>query len=113
MRSLLAGGRIPLIKDEDSWHYGLTSALKGELEDADKGGSGLSYEDYLRIFMMLTGKENITLRAMNMVEADIRSTPGNSAFRLDGCYVEIEAHMQFDSTRYGYVYEIARRKKYH
>lgn len=113
VRSLLAGGRIPLIKDEDSWHYGLTSALKGELEDADKGGSGLSYEDYLRIFMMLTGKENITLRAMNMVEADIRSTPGNSAFRLDGCYVEIEAHMQFDSTRYGYVYEIARRKKYH
>ena len=112
VKSLLAGGRIPLMKDEDSWHYGLGTALKGELQDAGKGGDGLSYEDYMRIMMMLTGKETITMRAMNMVEADIRSTPGNAAFRLDGCYVEMEAYMQFYSS-YGYMYEIIRRKKYH
>lgn len=112
VKSLLAGGRIPLMKDKDSWHYGLGSALKGDLQDEDKGGDGLSYEDYLRIMMMLTGKETITMRAMNMVEADIRSTPGNAAFRLDGCYVEIEAYMQFYSS-YGYMYEITRHKKYH
>lgn len=112
MKTLLAGGRIPLLKDGESWHYGLESALKGELGDAGDGDRGLSYEDYLRILMMLGDKEILTMRAMNMVEADIRNTPGNSAFRLDGCYVELEARLHFYST-YGYSYEITRRKKYH
>lgn len=111
LKTLLAGGRVPLLKDEDSWHYGLEAALKGELRDQGRGDKGLTYEDYLRIMMMLGDKETLTLRAMNMVEADIRSTPGNSAFRLDGCYVELEARLEFCS-RYGYSYEITRRKKY-
>ena len=48
---------------------------------------------------------------MNMVEADIRTTPGNAAFRLDGCYdwVEFEAKVK---SRYGYEYSIRRGKEY-
>lgn len=111
VKSLLAGGRIPLLKDDSSWHYGLSAALKGDLEDTEEEGRGLGYEDYLRILMMLTDEDTLTARAMNMVEADIRSTPGNAAFRLDGCYTEIEAAMRFRSPR-GYSYEIIRRKKY-
>lgn len=111
VRSLLAGGQIPLMKDKDSWHYGLTSALEGELEDATREGEGLGYEDYLRILMMLTDGDELTARAMNMVEADIRSTSGNSVFRLDGCYVELEAYLRFLSVR-GSSLEITRQKKY-
>lgn len=113
VKSLLAGGRIPLIKDKDSWHYGLTSALSGKLEDAEKPGhgDGLDYEDYLRIMMMLTDKADLTARAMNLVEAEIRCTPGNSAFRLDGCYVEVEACLRFVGIR-GSILEVTRGKKY-
>ena len=112
VKSLLNGGRIPLIKDDESWHYGLWSALWGELQEETREGSGMSYADYLRIFMMLTDLETLTGRAMNMVEADIRSTPGNAAFRLDGCLVQVEADIQIDST-FGYQYTLTRRAGYH
>lgn len=112
VKSLLSGGRIPLIKDEDSWHYGLSSALWGDLQEKTGEGDGLSYADYLRIFMMLTDLDTLTGRAMNMVEADIRNTPGNAAFRLDGCYVLVEAEISIDSS-FGYHYEVTRRKSYY
>lgn len=111
VKSLLEGGRIPLLKDDSSWHYGLSAALKGDLKDTAEESGGLEYEDYLRILMMLTDEDTLTARAMNMVEADIRNTPGNGAFRMDGCYVEVEARMRFRS-RGGYSYEITRQKKY-
>lgn len=111
VRSLLNGGRIPLIKDAESWHYSLSAALWGELREETGGGSGMSYADYLRIFMMLTDLDTLTGRAMNMVEADIRSTPGNGAFRLDGCVVRLEADIRIDSA-YGYQYTIKRQAGY-
>ena len=61
--------------------------------------------------MAFADLEDLTKRAMNMVEADIRTTPGNAAFRLDGCYdwVEFEAKVK---SRYGYEYSIRRGKEY-
>lgn len=108
---LLAGGRVPLLKDDSTWHYGLENALS--LDDATGEAStvGLSYEDYLRILMNFTDLDTLTARAMNMVEADIRQTPGNQAFRLDACYDCIEAKINIKSA-YGYNYEITRQKKY-
>lgn len=111
VKSIMAGGRVPLLKDDESWHYGLNAALGGDLQDETKSGKGLSYEDYMRIFMMLTNTDTLTARAMNMVEADIRNTPGNAAFRLDGCYTKAEAYIQIKSA-YGYHYEITRMKSY-
>lgn len=111
IKTLLAGGKVPLFKDDDSWHYGLLSALEGELQDQGHGDQGLSYQDYLRIFMMFTDVDVITARAMNMVEADIRTTPGNAAFRLDGCYEAVEAYIKIGSS-HGYQYEITRQKIY-
>ena len=61
--------------------------------------------------MMLTDADKITARAMDMVEADIRRTPGNAAFRLDGCFRAIEAHVRIGST-HGYQYDITRQKSY-
>jgi len=111
VKSLLSGGRVPLVKDDDSWHYGLTAALEGSLNEETREGEGLSYEDYLRIFMMFTDIDTVTERAMNMVEADIRNTPGNEAFRLDGCYATVEAWIEVSSS-YGYRYEITRKAGY-
>ena len=108
----MAGGKVPLLKDDNSWHYGLSAALAGDLQDKGAGEEGLGYIDYLRIFMMFTNVNTITARAMNMVEADIRNTPGNSAFRLDGCYETVEAYVKVGS-RHGFEYEITRRKSYH
>ena len=111
VKSLLSGGKIPLLKDGDSWHYSLSTALAGELQDKAQEGSGLGYKDYLRLFMMFTDIDTLTARAMNMVEADIRKTPGNTTFRLDGCFDALEACIQIGS-RHGFQYEITRQKSY-
>lgn len=111
VKSLLSGGRVPLLKDDGSWHYSLASALSGSLQDENTGGNGLAYEDYLRIFMMLTDVDTLTVRAMDMVEADIRKTPGNVSFRLDGCFRTVEACVRICSS-HGFQYEITRQKSY-
>lgn len=111
VKMLLAGRKIPLIKDRETWHYGLNSALSGSSDEQEDTGSGLSYEDYLRIFMLCTDKNTLTARAMNMLEADIRLTPGNGAFRLDGCYAGLEACMEIES-QYGFDFQVNREKFY-
>ncbi len=109
---LLSGGEIPLMKTADTWHYGLSGALSGERDlQYHDSNVGLSYEDYLRIFMMLTDLEVLTMRAMDMIEADMRLAYGNQYFRMDGCYVAIEATADVSSS-YGYNYQITRRKSY-
>lgn len=112
VKTLFSGGKIPLLKDKENWHYSLTAALYGDLKDRAQEGKGLGYQDYLRIFMMTANTDTLTARAMDMVEADIRKTQGNSAFRLDGCYEAVEACIRIGSS-YGYQYELARQKSYH
>lgn len=111
VKTILSGGRIPLLKDDATWHYSLESAMVPEVDVQENRGTGLSYEDYLRVFMVFADIDTLTCRAMDMVEADIRLTPGNEAFRLDGCYDGIEACIKIESA-YGYEYEITRRKFY-
>lgn len=109
---LLEGGRVPLMKTAETWYYSLANALTGFQFVTDaKAAAGLSYEDYLRILLMLEKENVLTARSMNLVEANIRRTPGNQNFRLDGCYVKTEASMQVSSA-YGYCYEITRQKEY-
>lgn len=111
VKTLFSGGRVPVMKDKESWHYSLEAALSGELQDSTQKGSGMSYADYLRVFMMLTGLDKLTGRAMNMVEADIRMTKGNAAFCLDGCYDRVEFDIRM-SSRFGYKYQLIRDRAY-
>lgn len=112
VKTLLAGGRIPLLKDSNSWHYDLEDALSGNVTESNPDTNmGLSYKDYLRVFLLCADLDLITDRAMNMVEADIRLTPGNQFFRLDNCYERVTFCIDVKS-KYGYSYEITRQKQY-
>lgn len=111
VKTLFAGGKVPLVKDQESWHYSLSGALSGEAAEAAGDGKGLSYQDYLRVLLMLTDTDRLTMRAMNMIEADIRLTGGNAGFRLDGCYHGVTTEMKLESS-FGYEFEITREKFY-
>lgn len=111
VKTLLAGGKIPLMKDASTWHYDLDAALSLGNNSKITESKGLSYEDYLRIMLMLQNEDTLTARAMNMVEADIRLTAGNEYFRLDGCIDAVEACVRIKSA-YGYSCEITRQKGY-
>jgi hypothetical protein len=118
VRDLLAGEKIPLLKTDETWSLSLSNALEGlfsgEEEEAAEGeisDGGLGYAEYLRLLLMMSGLNDITARAMDLVEADIRLTPGNRFFRLDGCYRSVKARINIASEE-GYAFEMLRSKDY-
>ncbi len=110
VKCILAGSRIELIKTQENWHSNIENGMALLSEETDGDETGLSYEDYLRIFMLMTNGELLTVRAMDMVEADIRLTPGNSSFRIDACIDTVAVHIEtYSSFGYGYEYRIKRK----
>lgn len=109
---LLSGGKIPFMKDQSTWHSDMLSALSGMDPGPFTGtDSGLSYTDYLRILMFLTDTEKLTVRAMDIIEADIRLSGGNENFRMDACMEMIEFSAVIKSS-FGNSVNIKRRLKY-
>lgn len=109
VKTLLSGGRVPLFKTAADWKTGINSIknVRGSLTE-DKGGNGLNYKEYLQIMLFLQDKSDRTYRAMDIMEMDIRRTPGNARFRLDGCFDTYEACLSVASG-FGYVYEMTRK----
>ena len=96
---LLAGERVPLNKTGEDWKmpiWGLLS-LKTSAHPTGGQGSGFSYKDYLRVFLFMENRTTKCMRAMDIIEMNLRNTAGNSGFRMDGCveYVYISAVMSF------------------
>ena len=94
---LLAGERVPLIKTSEDWRMPLRGLLSIKTNARPTGteGSGFSYEDYLRVFLFTEDKTVKCMRAMDVIEMNLRQTPGNKNFRLDGCveYLSMSAVM--------------------
>lgn len=110
---LLAGERVPLMKTNEDWKmplYGLIS-IKTNAKPTGQTGTGFSYEDYMRVFLLLMNKNNKVMRTMDVVEMNLRLTDGNSTFRIDGCAEYVEAYAVFRG-RGGYEFGIKRELSY-
>lgn len=108
VKTLLRGGRVPIFKTASDWKTGINSIknVRGSLSN-DDSGSGLNYKEYLQIMLFLQNQENRTYRAMDIIEMDIRRTPGNGRFRLDDCFDTYQAKLSV-SSGFGYSYEMTR-----
>ena len=112
VEQLLKGNRIPLMKTKDAWHYDLDAIFDFTGEHSEgEAGSGLSYADYLRIFLCFQDKKITTFRLMDIMEMDIRQTPGNRFFRMDGCIDSLKASVQYCATG-GKTYTVTRSYGY-
>lgn len=113
VKVLLEDGKIPLLKSKEEWYFGFDSVgeFQGTVETEGEKERGLSYGDYLRIFLLLQDKETTTGRLMDIMEMDIRQTPGNRFFRMDGCIDSIGAEVKIYSG-FGYEFTITRRYGY-
>ena len=108
LRIIMDGGRVPLIKSSDQWISGLGLGLFTGYDGSDYT-EGLSYGDYLKIFMYLTGENKLMSRFMSLIEMNVRATEGNENFRIDCCFDEIQFLVRISSD-YGYTYTAQRRK---
>jgi len=111
VRTLLDGGKVPLIKSSKDWVLGsLAKALgfKQYLKSGKiKGKNGLSYSDYLLMFISTMDKDKKIKRSMDMIETNLRQTVGNYHFCIDQCieFLEIEADI---TSLFKYEYSIRR-----
>lgn len=113
VKTLLSGGRVPIYKSAADWKTGINCLknVRGSLE-SDSGGSGLNYKEYLQIMLFFQDSQTTVERAMDIMEMDIRRTPGNAEFRIDGCFDTYQANLSVTS-RFGYSYEMTRRYGYY
>jgi hypothetical protein len=111
LKILLDGGRVPLSKSSGDWNVGIVGLISGSMFDGDKNTNGLSYNEYLRIFLYLQNKATKLERSLDVVEMDIRQTEGNSGFRIDRCADYIKVQFGF-SDGYGHDFLFTRSRCY-
>ena len=83
LKSLLSGGKVPLRKNSSQWKSDLFHIEETVERSNTTGQEGMSYPEYLKILLFLTGEETITNRAMDVIERNIRLFSGNEAMRMD------------------------------
>lgn len=116
VRQLLKGKRIQLVKGAQDWHISLSGMLncaKEEAADAvmeeqeDNLRNGLSYEDYLLLMIMTKSEKEKVARMIDLIELDIRQTPGNYGFRMQNCVDAMSMQASVGSS-FGYSCEVER-----
>ena len=115
VKCLLQGGEVPLIKNKGDWMLSLTGLFQGELwkKGANTTGmSGMTYEEYLRVFLaLMLNQESKVMRSMDIAELDIRKTAGNENFRIDQCVDYLKVTFGFIGDR-GQEYVFTRTMRY-
>ena len=114
VKCLMQGGRVPLMKTSADWKTRIGDIINfsGKALDTGGGGHGLNYQDYLRIMLFLEKSQTKNMRAMDIMEMDIRLTPGNTHFCMDSCFDSYLADISISSA-FGYHCDIRKRYGYH
>ena len=84
VRCLLSGGKIPLVKQITDWKSDVSlggEVLKEKKEQAQNQEQGLDYREYLQVLLLLVPEDILVLRAMDVIEHNIRQE--NPFFRMN------------------------------
>ena len=104
VREIYGGGSIPVKKSGHS--MSVAHVLGGNLYSI-QGDTGWSYEQYLAAKILLAEEETVNLRAMDIMEMDIRLHDGNHNFKMDWCIERYEAEITASGS-YGNSYNLRR-----
>lgn len=89
VKTLLAGGRVPVVKDSASWQLTLSGLSKADSQTVKKQTKGLSYAEYLELLLQMQTEKQMIRRGMDMVELGMRGRTGKEEFSLDQCVGEL------------------------
>lgn len=71
VKNLLSGGKVPLIKTDKTWNLGWKNLFSFKSIKPKKSEKGLSYDDYLRIFLQFKSNSNKVSNSMNLIEKNL------------------------------------------
>ena len=112
VRSLLAGEKIPLIKNEKEWTTNVNDISESfrEHATAKKCESGLFYSDYLLQMIFFIGNEKLACRMMEVMESHLKSHEVYSNSRMDHMLVQLKCRISYYATPVFYHLSIIGRK---
>lgn len=116
VRELLAGGRIAMVKTEETWQLAvgnITNLLEGMDEYRKDAEGGMDYEGYLRLLLVTKSHTKLTEKAMDLVEYNMNLKNPEAVFRLDCCVGALETEGRWKLQKqiftarksYSYIYE--------
>lgn len=108
LRSLLHGGSVPLQKTS---HHMSVDNVKDSTLYCRSDTNGLSYAQYLMGLLLQEQNRTITMRAMDIMEMDVRSITDNPYFCIDYCVERFQAEISAMGA-YRKKYQITRKYGY-
>lgn len=100
--ALMSGKEIPIIKKEIILELPELFMLsrdflktKAEALTEGKGLTSFTYQDYLKLFLMVKNKEELTFRSMDLVQENIKLRYNEGCFRIDQCIFGFKAKAEF------------------
>lgn len=102
VRTLLSGGRVPLLHTAKTFSMTLPGLLElgqGHVPKSDKENSGLSYTDHLRFFLFGHGMQNqaeLNARMLTLIQRNISSVGDDKqeGFQVSRCLYAAEAGLE-------------------
>ena len=92
LRTLLAGGRVPLWKAREDWKLSLDGLLAMGKEkscpEAEKEAKGFSYETYLKLLLFLTAHQDLQMRMLDLIEMNLRQE--EAGFSVEKCVYYVD-----------------------
>lgn len=98
LRCLLQGEKVPLVKSSNQWKsnvFQLSESISGENSEMQE--SGMSYQEYLNILLYMTEENQMTMRALNIIEKNIRLFSGNNNLCMDAMAAGIRVNAVYSA----------------
>ena len=92
LRTLLAGGKIPLAKSDRSWQLPLSALawIGSDVRGGSGSAEGLDYPEYLRLLLLEKSSDSLAEALMDLTEHVMCTEMGRPRFRLDACLEAVD-----------------------
>ncbi len=103
MKILENGGKVPILKNKDTWATDIKSIIENE-EDKyidNNSQTGMDYRDYLHVLLYFTDKELRYLRTMDLMQINIQGKY-DETFNINLAATGFSYDINIDKNRYKY-----------
>lgn len=116
---LAEGGKVPLMKDRNTWNMSVEQLLHAAagggkaFEYFKSGTKGWDYHQYLMLFLMLTPTEKKIIRMTQLIENNVWLMKGYENFQLKNCAVKASFSGKIDVTPFFWKYPQKIQYRFH
>ena len=93
IRTLMEGNKVAILKTRDNWQLSLANLEKlgtpGDRSSGRNDDKGMSYEDFLRVFLFASNSKRITMRTIDRVEQNMLVEMEKDFFKVDNCISKV------------------------